>query len=147
MPACVIRTFIPTQTMMRTMHFPAVTLVAASLIGFVLASRGADAPADSAERARQALAVLQSDAPPGEKAVACKRLAVYGGSEAVSALAPLLANENLASWARIPLETIPGPEADEALREALSRLQGNLLVGSANRFSYQVGLDIAQPLT
>ena len=39
-------------------------------------------------------------------------------AEAVPALAPLLTNEHLASWARIALEAIPGPEAGAALREA-----------------------------
>jgi HEAT repeat protein len=93
---------------------------------------GAETPYSSEEKARQALAVLQSDAPPQEKAVACKRLAVYAGPEAVPALAPLLGDELLASWARIPLEVIPGPAPDAALREALGRLRGNLLVGVIN---------------
>jgi len=103
-------------------------------VGLVHAPRSfaAETPYSSEEKARQALAVLQSDAPPQEKAVACKRLAVYGGPEAIPALAPLLGDDLLASWARIPLEVIPGPAADAALRSALGRLQGNLLVGVIN---------------
>ena len=92
----------------------------------------ADGPASSAEKARQAVSVLQSGAPGGEKALACKRLAVYGTADAVPALAPLLANEQLASWSRIALEVIPGSAADEALRGAMPKLQGKLLVGVIN---------------
>jgi HEAT repeat protein len=81
---------------------------------------------------RELIAILRSDKPEADKAVACKHLAVYGSSEAVSELAKLLSNERLASWARIPLEAIPGAAADEALRRATESLQGNLLVGVIN---------------
>jgi len=104
------------------------------LAGLALATpaQAADSTAASADKARQALAILQSDAPPEEKALACKNLAVFGGPEAVSALAPLLADERLSAWARIPLEVMPGPAADDALRDAVGRLYGNLLVGVIN---------------
>lgn len=52
--------------------------------------------------------------------------------EAVPALAPLLADEHLAAWARIPLEVMPGSAADDALRDAAGKLYGNLLVGVIN---------------
>ncbi len=81
---------------------------------------------------RDLIAVLQSDAPKGEKAITCKRLAIYGTEQSVPALAPLLADKELASWARIALEAIPGPVADAALRDALGKLQGRLLVGAIN---------------
>ncbi|MGD9647010.1 MAG: HEAT repeat domain-containing protein, partial [Pirellulales bacterium] len=51
---------------------------------------------------------------------------------AVPELAKLLADEQLASWARIALEAIPDPAADEALRAAVGELQGKLLVGTIN---------------
>src|SRR5262245_4222275 len=86
----------------------------------------------SADKQRKLIAVLQSDAPPEDKAIPCKQLAIYGDKEAVPALAPLLADTNLASWARIALEAIPGPEADEALRAAVPKLKGNLLIGAIN---------------
>src|SRR5437763_1340864 len=70
----------------------------------------------AADKQRKLIAILQSDAPPQDKAIPCKQLAIYGDKEAVPALAPLLANKDLASWARIALEAIPGPEADQALR-------------------------------
>ena len=78
------------------------------------------------------IAVLRSDAPPAEKALACKRLAICGGKDAVPALAPLLADEKLASWARIALQTIPDPAAEDALRQAMGKLQGKLLIGVIN---------------
>lgn len=86
----------------------------------------------STDKQRKLIAILQSDAPPQDKAIPCKQLAIYGNQDAVPALAPLLADKDLASWARIALEAIPGPEADEALRGALPKLQGNLLIGAMN---------------
>ena len=63
-----------------------------------------------AEKQRQLIAILKSNSKPQEKAVACKRLAVYGTKDAVPSLAPLLADEQLASWARIAMEAIPEQE-------------------------------------
>ena len=78
------------------------------------------------------IAVLQSDATKGEKAIACKRLSIYGTEQSVPALAPLLSDKDLASWARIALEAIPGPVADAALRDALGKIEDQLLVGVIN---------------
>jgi HEAT repeat protein len=91
-----------------------------------------DSTASSAEKARKAVSILQSGAPGAEKAIACKELAVYGTVDAVPALAKLLTDQELASWARIALEAIPGSAADKALRDALPKLQGQLLVGVIN---------------
>jgi HEAT repeat protein len=85
-----------------------------------------------AERQQQLIAILKSDAKPQDKAVACKRLAVYGDRESVPFLAPLLSDEHLASWARIALEAIPGSAPDSALRQAATKLNGRLLVGVIN---------------
>lgn len=92
---------------------------------------GQDQAAAEAKQ-RELIAVLQSNAPKAEKAIPCKQLAIYGTAEAVPTLMGLLADEELASWARIALEAIPGPAADEALREAMGTLQGRLLVGTIN---------------
>jgi len=73
--------------------------------------------------------ILQSDSPSAEKAITCKRLAVFGSAESVPALQPLLEDPQLSSWARIALEAIPGPEADAALRETMDLVEGRLLVG------------------
>jgi len=92
-------------------------------------AKGAEAGAGKEE---ELLKLLNSNALPQDKAIACKELAVYGTEKAVPVLAPLLADESLASWARIPLEVIPGSAADEALRQAMGKLQGRLLVGTIN---------------
>ncbi|MCA9246433.1 MAG: HEAT repeat domain-containing protein [Planctomycetales bacterium] len=78
------------------------------------------------------IAVLKSDAPPAEKAITCKFLAVWGTEKAVPELAPLLADEHLASWARIALEAIPGESSAQALRDAAGKLEGRLLIGTIN---------------
>jgi len=90
-----------------------------------------DRPAADAKQ-RDLIAVLQSDAPKGDKAITCKQLAIYGTEQSVPALAPLLADKELASWARIALEAIPGPVADATLRDALGKLEGRLLIGVIN---------------
>jgi HEAT repeat protein len=76
--------------------------------------------------------VLESQAPPGDKALACKGLAACGTAKAVPALAPLLSDPDLASWARIALEAIPDAAAEDALSQALAKVQGRLLVGTIN---------------
>ncbi|HET6426440.1 MAG TPA: HEAT repeat domain-containing protein [Planctomycetaceae bacterium] len=89
-------------------------------------------PAVAADKEDDLLAILKGDAAAAEKAMACKRLAVYGSKAAVPELAKFLSNPQLASWARIALEAIPGTEADEALRKSTESLEGNLLIGSIN---------------
>jgi HEAT repeat protein len=112
------------------------TICLACLAAFALlaaaSAQAADSQAAAQEKERSLIALLRSDSPAAEKAIACKRLAVYGTQEAVPELAPLLADERLASWARIALEVIPGPEADEALRKAATTLKGKLLIGAIN---------------
>jgi HEAT repeat protein len=92
----------------------------------------ADAPNTSPEKEKELLAVLRSDAPSSEKAIACKLLAIHGSNAAVPDLAKLLTDPQLASWSRIALEVIPGKAADEALRKAVGLLKGRLLVGTIN---------------
>lgn len=77
------------------------------------------------------LQILQSGNKP-DIALACKRLAVHGSDKAVAPLAALLGDAELASWARIPLEAIPGPVADAALRNAMPKHSGKLLIGVIN---------------
>jgi HEAT repeat protein len=75
------------------------------------------------------IAVLQSDAPQKEKVDACRELARVGTKEAVPALAALLGDEKLAHMARYGLEPIADAAVDEALRDALGKLQGLPLAG------------------
>jgi len=96
-----------------------------------------DRPAADVRDAKESdlIAVLNSNAPAGDKAITCKQLAIYGTEQCVPVLAPLLADKELASWARIALEAVPGPAADAALRDALGKLDGRLLVGTINSIS------------
>jgi len=105
-----------------------------AILIIVIASAGTVAQDQPAADVKQndLIAVLQSDAPKSEKAITCKRLAIYGTEQCVPVLAPLLADKELASWARIALEAIPGPVADAALRNVVGKLEGRLLVGAIN---------------
>ena len=89
----------------------------------------ADAPAIGGATERELIAVLQSGASNDQKAITCKRLAIYGTREAVPVLAPLAVDPELSSWARTALEAIPDPSADIALREAAGKAQGRILIG------------------
>ncbi len=100
------------------------TLVAVLLVASAMAGEKPDEA--------KLIAIIQSDAPPQDKAIPCKQLAVWGTKAAVPALAALLPNKELSSWARIALEAIPDPAADEALRQAVGKLEGRLLVGVIN---------------
>ncbi|MGO8929585.1 MAG: HEAT repeat domain-containing protein [Limisphaerales bacterium] len=102
------------------------------MAGLARTATAADSQSLTSEKERGLIQILQSNAPPAEKAITCKQLAIYGTKDAVPALAPLLSDPQLASWARIALEAIPGPAADDALREAMGKLQGKLLVGVIN---------------
>src|SRR5262249_16943528 len=90
------------------------------------------APKDLSTNEHHLIAILKPKTPPDHKALACKRLAVYGSSAAVSSIAPLLTDKALSSWARIALEAIPGSASDDALRHALNKTEGRLLVGVIN---------------
>jgi hypothetical protein len=65
-----------------------------------------------------------------QKAKACVRLGELGSKDAVPALAALLTNPHLSTYARYGLEPIADPSASDALRAALPKLQGNLLIGA-----------------
>jgi HEAT repeat protein len=110
---------------------PILALLTLAALSFVYSSVGRAQNA-APKNERELLAVLRSDAPEADKALACKHLSVVGTTEAVPELAKLLSNERLASWARIALEVIPGTQVDEALRKSTESLQARLLVGVIN---------------
>ncbi|HUP80753.1 MAG TPA: HEAT repeat domain-containing protein, partial [Pirellula sp.] len=83
------------------------------------------------EKESDLMSVLKSGSD-ADKAIACKRLAIYGSAEAAPELAKLLSNDSLASWARIALEAIPGSQVDETLQKATESLKGRLLIGTIN---------------
>jgi len=104
--------------------------VGSLLIAGAARAVAADDPAAArAEKQRSLIALIESDKPDADKALACKQLAVCGTADAVPALAALLTDPELSSWARIPLEVIPGPAADYGLRQAINKLEGRLLIG------------------
>ena len=77
--------------------------------------------------------ILQdTDSSEFEKAKACQRLAVVGADSSVPALAALLPDPKLSHYARTALEPMPGKAADRALREALEKVNGGLLIGLIN---------------
>jgi HEAT repeat protein len=102
-----------------------------TLVALPLSLVAADQTAE--QRQEGLIAIIESeDAPRADKAITCKHLTRFGDGRAVPALANLLTDEQLAAWARIALEAIPDPAADQALREATGRVQGRLLVGVVN---------------
>jgi len=66
------------------------------------------------------------------KAKACQRTGELAAKEAVPALSALLASEHLSTYARYGLEPIADPSADDALRAAMPKLKGILLIGVIN---------------
>ncbi len=108
------------------------TLLAALLVLTISSVRAAEDKNGSPQREMELLAVLRSDAPDADKALACKNLAIHGSDASVPDLAKLLSEEKFASWARIALEAIPGSAAGDALRKASESLDGKLLIGVLN---------------
>ncbi len=96
-------------------------VLAATLVA-LLAGR---TPAQEAEL----LAVLKSDAGVQEKSDACRKLARVATKDSVPALAALLADEKLSHMARYALESVRDPSVDEALRDALGKVQGSPRLG------------------
>jgi HEAT repeat protein len=87
---------------------------------------------EKAEKEQEFIAVLQSSASLHEKARACQELAIIGSKKAVPVLAALLDDEQLSHYARFGLEPIEDPAVDDALRDALGRLEGRVLIGVVN---------------
>ena len=98
------------------------TLIFLVLLSPVLAAQ------DDAEAAR--LAVLRdANASLYAKTLACKELAQTGTAASVPTLGAMLLDESLSHPARIALLQIPGPEATEALCNALPNAKGGVLIG------------------
>ncbi len=74
-------------------------------------------------------AVLASDIPRDARDFVCRKLRVIGTSVSVPALARLLPQKDHSHMARYALESIPAPEAAQAMRDALPGLSGALQVG------------------
>ncbi len=122
----------------------AALFMAASLVSTM--ALVADDQNASPEKEKELLAVLRSEAPAGDKAIACKQLAIYGSAASVDELAKLLPDAQFSSWARIALEAIPGSEANETLRKAAGTLEGRLLVGTINSIGVRRDSGAVEPL-
>jgi HEAT repeat protein len=99
----------------------------------------------------QWIGVLQSDHSLQEKDAACAQLKWIGTARCVPALAELLTDPQLSDSARYALESMPGPEAGNALRQALSKTSGSNEVGIINslgaRGETNAGPDVARLLS
>jgi len=122
-------------------------LLVALLAVATTSARAFDGPDTSPAKEKELLAILRSDAPAAEKALACKHLAVHGSPAAVPDLAKLLPNPQLSSWARTSLEVIPGEAADQALLTASESLEGRLLVGMINSIGFRRNANAVESLT
>jgi HEAT repeat protein len=77
----------------------------------------------------QLAAALQAGLPRAAQDFICRQLMQVGTAASVPALATLLANKDLSHMARFALERIQGPEAGQALRDALPKVAPELQVG------------------
>lgn len=89
---------------------------------------------DIAKMDAAGLVKILSDANASEfqKARACQRAGELGAKDAVPAMAALLSDEHLNTYARYGLEPIADPSVDEALRASLPKLKGLFLIGVIN---------------
>ena len=85
-----------------------------------------------AEIEQALLEVLQSDVPLPAKEYMCRQLALIGTDRSVPALAAMLVDADLSDRARLALETIPATAAEDALRAALDKAEGDQRAGIIN---------------
>lgn len=85
-----------------------------------------------AEIEQALLEVLQSEAPIPAKEYICRQLALIGTDRCVPVLAAMLPDAELSDQARLALEAIPTTLADEALRAALDKVEGDQRAGIVN---------------
>ena len=81
--------------------------------------------------------ILHSSAGAAEKCAACQQLRIYGTVQSVPALAALLGEQRVGHAARYALEGIPSPEADAALRKALTKISGLIKAGLINSLGWR----------
>ena len=92
------------------------------------------------------VAVLKSDAPIKEKMDACRLLSIVGTKDAIAPLAGLLGDEKLSHMARYGLEPIPDAALDDALRDALGKLEGRPLIGVIGSIGVRRDVKAVEPL-
>ena len=74
-------------------------------------------------------AVLKTDVSRDAKDFVCRKLRVIGSAASVPTLAELLPDKENSHMARYALERISAPEAAQAMRDALPKLEGELKTG------------------
>jgi hypothetical protein len=67
-----------------------------------------------------------------QKAIACKKLSIVGGKDAIAPMAALLGDPHLSCYARFGMEPNPDSSVDDAFRAAVPKLTGRLKVGVIN---------------
>lgn len=85
-----------------------------------------------AEIEQALLEVMQFNAPIPAKEYICRQLALIGTDRCVPVLAAMLPDAELSDRARLALEAIPTTLADEALRAALDKVEGDQRAGIVN---------------
>ena len=120
------------------------------IIGGVLAGTACSIHAEGTNEA-DLIAVLQSKTDsPKQKTQACAQLKLEGTRASAKALGDLLADPTLSHSARYVLETLPGPEADTALIDALPKTHGLMQAGIIDSLAMRTnaggGAEIRQAL-
>ena len=82
-----------------------------------------------------------------QKAIACKKLSISGGREAIAPMAALLSHPQLGCYARFGMEPNPDPSVDEAFRAALPNLKGRLQVGVIHSIGFRKDAKALDALT
>ena len=118
----------------------------APLLGAAVEASGQTVPPATKEQVDKFIAVLESDAPQKQKVDACRGLGLVGTKDAVPVLAAMLGDEKFSHMARYGLEPIPEPAVDDALRDALGKLKGRLLVGVIGSIGVRRDAKAVRPL-
>jgi hypothetical protein len=90
--------------------------------------------------------VLKGAAPRAAKDVACRMLKTIGSASSVPTLAALLPDDKLSHMARYALESMPAPEAAQALLAALPSLTGSLKIGVISSLGVRAEAAAVAPL-
>ena len=93
----------------------------------VVTTRGDEAARQDLEK--RLIAVLGWDVSLDAKDYVCRKLRVVGTAAAVPALAAMLSQPDYSHKARYALESMPAPEAAEAMRKAIDTLPAELKIG------------------
>lgn len=91
--------------------------------------------------------LLVSDATADCKRFVCEQLSIIGTAKQVPALAKVLTDERFSHMARLALERIPDASAAGALRSALSKAKGRILIGLINSVGERRDLQAVRALS